>query len=69
MGTDARIVELETRVAHQDESINELSAEIYRQQQQISALEVQCRHLTEKLQSVDGGQPPAEPGDEVPPHY
>jgi len=66
---DARIIELESRVALQDDSLNELSDEIYRQQQQIARLETSVRRLAERLQSIELAEPAEKPPDEVPPHY
>jgi SlyX protein len=65
---EARIDELESRLAQQDQSILELSDELYRQQQQIAQLEMQVRQLSARLTEAtppDSGNP----ADEVPPHY
>jgi len=69
MNDEDRVTELETRVAHQDQAILELSDEIYRQQQQITRLEDQCRALLARLESLDAAGPSGNPADEVPPHY
>lgn len=69
METEQRLNELEARVAHQDQSILELSDEIYRQQKQIALLEEQARHLMERLQSVTTAAPTGDPSNEIPPHY
>ena len=69
MDHEERLVELETKVAHQDHTIIELGEEIYRQQQQIVFLEGLCRQLNERLQSLPSTGSPGDPSDEVPPHY
>jgi SlyX protein len=69
METQARIDELEARLALQDQSILELSDEIYRQQRQVAGLEDRLRLLTERLESMAGSAEARNPADEVPPHY
>jgi uncharacterized coiled-coil protein SlyX len=64
----ARIDELETRVAEQDQSILELSDELYRQQRQIAELEAQLRRLVERVKTLSAPEPAPDP-DEIPPHY
>jgi SlyX protein len=65
---EARLLELEVRYTHQNETLEHLSDVIYRQQQQIDKLTERVRLLEEK---AGGGAP--EPSrnleDEVPPHY
>jgi SlyX protein len=68
-GTDARLVELEARVAHQDHAVLELGNEVYRQQQQIARLESIVGQLADRLSSTGPAEPAAQPADEIPPHY
>ena len=65
----ARLDELESRLALQDQSLLELSDEVYRQQQHIERLEREVRRLAERLESVAAAAPPPSATDEVPPHY
>jgi SlyX protein len=67
--TAARIDELEARLAQQDQSLLELSDEIYRQQRQIAQLEMRVRDLTERLKTIAAGEPASQSGEEIPPHY
>lgn len=69
MDTERRLIELEARVAHQDQAIIELSEEIFRQQKQIVFLEEQARYLIERLRSGAAAEPAADPSSEIPPHY
>jgi uncharacterized coiled-coil protein SlyX len=69
LDTEARIDELEARVAQQDQSILELSDEIYRQQRQIAQLETHVRNLTERLRTIGAPEPADELANETPPHY
>ena len=65
----ARIDELETRVAEQDQSILELSDELYRQQRQIAELEAQLLRLGERVRTLSTQERAPDPADEIPPHY
>ena len=63
-----KIIDIETRMAFQDDTIQELSDIIYRQQQQIDKLEKTVQLLLGKVQDLMQSQPGAEV-DEKPPHY
>ena len=69
METQARIDELEARLALQDQSILELSDEIYRQQRRVSELEDRLRALAQRLEGLAAPAETRDPADEVPPHY
>jgi uncharacterized coiled-coil protein SlyX len=66
--TEARVDELEARLAQQDDSILALSDEIYRQQKRIVGLEVEVRELVERLKSLMA-QTVTDSQPETPPHY
>jgi SlyX protein len=68
-GNDARIDELEVRLAHQDQTLHELGNELYRQQRQISALESAVQQLAARLAAAETDRAPGPPADEIPPHY
>ena len=68
-GPDARIDELEMRLAHQDQALQELGDELYRQQRQVAQLETAVRQLAERLVPGEGEPATGTPADEVPPHY
>jgi SlyX protein len=65
----ARIDELETRLAQQDQTLLELSDELYRQQRQIARLETELRQLIDRMKTVSAREPASSAADEVPPHY
>lgn len=69
MHHEDRLIELETRLAHQDQAMLKLSDEVYQQQKQIAALEACCRQLLERLEQFTMSERAASPPDEVPPHY
>tara|TARA_Y100000814_G_scaffold18117_1_gene12538 strand:- start:70 stop:294 length:225 start_codon:yes stop_codon:yes gene_type:complete len=64
-----KLNELETRIAHQDHSIEKMSDEIYRQQKQIVQLEDKVSWLVERLELVAPSKSSNDEPDEAPPHY
>lgn len=69
--TDTRFIDLETKLAYQEDANQQLSDVVARQQQQIDALETALRALIDRvnnLQLQEGASKDA-PADEVPPHY
>ena len=66
---DERLVNIETKIAYQEDLIEELNKVVYQQQQKLSQLEKTCKSLARHIQSLD------EPGNEhkavneLPPHY
>jgi SlyX protein len=69
MDTQARIDELEARLALQDQSILELSDEVYRQQRQMGELENRLQTMAQRLEALAAPAQARNPADEVPPHY
>jgi len=69
MSQEERLIELESRIAHQDHSIHTLGEEVYRQQKKLDHLEATCNFLAEQLKAQTGASSPANPADEMPPHY
>jgi SlyX protein len=69
METAERIDELEARLAMQDQSILELSDELYRQQRRIGELEQQLRVFAQRLEGLAPATEASDPAHEVPPHY
>lgn len=63
----ARINELETRLAFQDDAVHSLSDMVARQDQQIRQLQRQVELLIQRLR--DQQQPYTEVVDQPPPHY
>ncbi len=71
MKNDDRIVELESRLAFQEHSLNELNEVVTAQQEQIDALRSALQLLESRLSLLvaQTGEPSAKPEDEIPPHY
>ena len=67
--TPSRLEELETRNAYQEATIQDLSARIYEQQQQIDRLEARLASLAEKVKGLAAGESAPLPENERPPHY
>ena len=69
MSVELRLMELETRVAFQDDALMTMSDEIARQQRDIERLQLQLAALARRQEDLAGlvGEPM---GDEPPPpHY
>ena len=67
--SEERFVDLETRLAHQDQLLHELNDVVTDQQAKIMQLEELCRSLIDRVRSLGEGLPAGGPGDERPPHY
>lgn len=64
-----RLEELETRNAYQEATIQDLSAQIYRQQQELDRLTHRLATLAEKVKGLASGEQAPLPEGERPPHY
>lgn len=64
-----RIEALETRNAYQEATIEDLSAQIYQQQQVIDRLVARVETLAEKVKGLAQGETAPLPENERPPHY
>ena len=68
--SEARFIELETKLAYQEDAATQLSDVVARQQQQIDALETALRALIDRVENLkDAGGEKTSLLDEVPPHY
>lgn len=67
--TEDRFIDLETRLAYQDEAIRSLSDTVARQQKKIDQLESLARQLLERVKALNEPIYKGTPADEVPPHY
>ena len=66
---EQRFIEIETKLAHQENLVNELNSVVTDQQVQISRLEELCRSLLSRVRSLADGATVDGPHDERPPHY
>ena len=67
--TEDRFVDIETRIAHQDQLLHELNDALTKQQDAIMRLERLCDSIVERLRAMAESMPAAGAGDERPPHY
>jgi SlyX protein len=67
--SEERFVDLESRLAHQDQLLNELNDVVTEQQARIMHLEELCKALIQRAQSGGDGMIEGDPVDERPPHY
>jgi len=66
------LVDLQTRSAFQDQTINELNDVVASQQQQIDRLQLQVKSLSDRLNGLEESVDKSagiKPADEKPPHY
>lgn len=64
-----RLIQIETKIAFQEEAMSKLSDVLRAQQQQIDQLEATCKLLVGRLSNLEHASPAADPLDEKPPHY
>jgi SlyX protein len=63
---ESRFVDIEIKLAHQEDLVESLNARIYEQQKQIDRLEAMVARLVEHMRTRDTTQAPV---NERPPHY
>lgn len=67
---EERLVELETQITFQDETIKDLSDVIYKQQQELERLATLCAALERQSKELAESDPGSDaPANEKPPHY
>lgn len=66
---EERIIELETKVAYQEDTIQQLNDIVTAQQRKLDRVENSLKTLVEKFQDVSEGISNINPLHEKPPHY
>lgn len=66
---DERLINIETKIAFQEDMIEELSKTIYQQQQRLDRLTAVCQFLAEHLESMTASKDAGMSANERPPHY
>ncbi len=69
MTSDERVIDLEIKLARQDDLLDALNQTVYRQQKQIDHLEVLCAELARRLKELASGASERGPAHDRPPHY
>jgi SlyX protein len=64
-----RVIDIETKLAHQEHLLSELNEALTDQQAQISRLESLCQSLIDRIKSLTDGTGVDQSSDERPPHY
>ena len=67
--SDQRLDELETRLAFQDQLVEELNKQVFEQDKRLQKLEATCKSLSKQLLDLTEDAPAAEIDDQPPPHY
>ena len=67
--SEERFIDLESRLAHQDQLLNELNDVVTRQQMKIMQLDELYQSLMQRVRSMGEAMPADGTGDELPPHY
>lgn len=66
---DEQISELQTKVAFQEDTIEQLNQALADQQQQIELLEYKLKHVIDKLKQLEPASVGSEGDEPPPPHY
>lgn len=64
-----RLIELETKLAYQEDTIRQLNDVVCRQQDQIDRLLEKCSLLSSRTEELAAKLPDDSDGVELPPHY
>jgi len=69
MSDAERIYELETRLAHQEHTIDELSLVVAEYARLLDLFREQLRRMTDRVENVEDALPGQSPDEPPPPHY
>jgi SlyX protein len=67
--TDDRIVDIEIKLARQEDLVDTLNQMVYQQQKKIDELEALCSALARRLKDLASAAAERNPLNEKPPHY
>lgn len=66
---EERLIDMETKIAYQEDLLEELNKIVYQQQQKLAQLEALCATLARHIQSLAEAGAAGRSGNERPPHY
>jgi len=66
---ETKMIEIETKLAHQDQLLIELNQVLTDQQTQLMRLEELFTAMVERVRTLADNSPDSPPQDEAPPHY
>jgi SlyX protein len=64
-----RLITIETKIAFQEDQIDELNKTVYQQQLKLERLEEVCKALARQVQGLAEAGNDGKPANERPPHY
>lgn len=67
--SEQRFIDLEIKIAHQEDLLEKLNQIVFQQQGKIDQLEFLLNSLGKRIQEVKEGGPEVGPANEKPPHY
>jgi SlyX protein len=67
--SEDRLIDIESKLAHQDQLLSELNEVLTEQQGRIMQLEQLSSSLIERVRAIGDAAPDEGPVDERPPHY
>jgi SlyX protein len=66
---DETLEQIQTKIAFLERASAELSDVVFRQHQEIQALDAKLKAVSDRLSSAQSGEMPRPPEQERPPHY
>jgi SlyX protein len=66
---DETLEQIQTKIAFLERAASELSDVVFRQHQEIQALQVKLKAVSDRLNGVQSDENPRPPDQERPPHY
>ena len=69
MNDDQRLIEIETKIAYQEDLIQALNQTVIRLQQQVDKLQLTNQQLRHNLKQMQAQPPSEQTPNEIPPHY
>jgi SlyX protein len=66
---EEKLVDIETKIAHQEHTVLELNDALASQQLQIANLELQVKTLADRIRAIADAAPGGAEDDAPPPHY
>lgn len=69
MTTEDRLVDIEIKLARQDDLLDALNRTVYQQQKKIDELEALCTALARHIKDMRDAASERGPANEKPPHY
>lgn len=67
--SDERLIEIETKLAYQEDLMESLNQLVIKQQDRIDMLETVCRRLLDRMKDIKDPGEAAGEQYEIPPHY